>query len=113
MVKFQSVRYERYGSAGIAVLHHMEHAAALGIEVILDAKRGDIGLTAALAASARLAGADWTTVSPYLGLNRFNRSSIRVGRFVLVRTSNPDSDAVQSLVSTMVAPWLKPWPICW
>ena len=100
VVKFQSACYERYGAAGIAVLHHgMEHAAALGIEVILDAKRGDIGLTAAhYSASARLGGADWTTVSPYLGFEPLD-SFLDEGRgaFVLVRTSNPDSDAVQSL----------------
>ena len=100
VVKFQSACYERYGAAGISVLHHgMAHASALGLEVILDAKRGDIGVTAEhYSASSRLGGADWTTVSPYLGFDPLD-SFLADGRgaFVLIRTSNPDSDAVQSL----------------
>ena len=100
VVKFQSACFERYGAAGISVLHHgMAHASSLGLEVILDAKRGDIGVTAEhYSASSRLGGADWTTVSPYLGFNPLaSFLEEERGAFVLVRTSNPDSDDVQSL----------------
>ena len=101
VVKFQSACYERFGSAGIRVLHHaMDKAASLGMQVILDAKRGDIGLTVEhYAASSRLGGSDWTTVSPYLGFNPLRPFlGSGSGAFVLVRTSNPDSDAVQSMM---------------
>jgi orotidine-5'-phosphate decarboxylase len=100
VVKFQSACYERFGAAGIEALHHsMAKAADLGLQIILDAKRGDIGLTVEhYAASSRLSGADWTTVSPYLGFNPL-RPFLDGGQgaFVLIRTSNPDSDSVQSL----------------
>ena len=108
VVKPQSACFERYGPEGLACLQHVcRRARELGYTVVLDAKRGDIGVTAehyaALAFDAM--DADAVTVSPYLGpdtiepfLNHQPADASRGrGVFVLVRTSNPGSDAVQSL----------------
>ena len=104
-VKFQSACYERYGSPGVAALETCIAAAReLNLIVVLDAKRGDIGISAehyAASAFGRM-HADWLTVSPYLGPDTLepyltaaaNPNSAR-GIFVLVRTSNPGSDAFQ------------------
>lgn len=99
-VKLQSACYERYGSDGVAALHTVSHAAAsMGIEVILDAKRGDIGISAEHYAHASVAHhAHWTTINGYLGedgIAPFLKQDR--GAFVLVRTSNPSGDAFQSL----------------
>lgn len=98
-IKVQSACYERYGSAGFAALERtIEHAAARGLTVVLDSKRGDIGISAAhYAASAKGAGAHSVTVNGYLGMSGVQPFlDAGLGVFVLVRTSNPDSDAVQS-----------------
>ncbi len=98
-LKFQSACYERYGGAGVGVLGAEMHAAReRGLVVILDGKRGDIGLSAEhYAAAARLLGADAVTVNAYLGPATVEPYlSAGLGVFILVRTSNPDSDAVQS-----------------
>ncbi len=100
-VKFQSACFERYGPAGVDVLQRLVSATvARGLIVILDAKRGDIGVTAEHYAHAAFVGdsaADALTVSGYLGPDTVE-PFMRPGRgvFVLVRTSNPGSDAVQS-----------------
>lgn len=98
-VKFQSACYERYGSRGVAVLEeHIAVARSLGLVIVLDAKRGDIGLSAAhYASAATRAGAHAVTVNGYLGpsgVEPFIEAGL--GVFVLVRTSNPDSDALQA-----------------
>jgi orotidine-5'-phosphate decarboxylase len=69
--------------------------------VILDAKRGDIGSSAEhYAASARSIGADWITVSPYMGPSTIEPFlAAGLGVFALCRTSNPDSDRLQTLRS--------------
>ncbi len=99
VVKLQSACYERYGSAGFAALERViTHARGLGLLVIVDAKRGDIGISAShyAAAAARL-HADAVTVNGYLGPSGVEPFlAAGLGVFVLVRTSNPDSDAVQS-----------------
>ncbi|MFG0286221.1 MAG: orotidine-5'-phosphate decarboxylase [Phycisphaerales bacterium JB039] len=98
-VKFQSACFERWGSAGVAALERgMAAARQRGFIVILDAKRGDIGISAAhYAASATNAGADWVTVSPYLGTETIEPFlDAGLGVFALVRTSNPGSDELQS-----------------
>jgi orotidine-5'-phosphate decarboxylase len=69
------------------------------IVLILDAKRGDIGETAALYAREAFEryGADAVTTSPYLGtdsLEPFLRTPGK-GTFVLCRTSNPGSGEFQ------------------
>ncbi len=101
-VKFQSACYERWGSAGVAALERSVRAAReRGFIVVLDAKRGDIGISAAHYAAAALGlgevGADWVTVSPYLGMETIEPFlEAGLGVFALVRTSNPGSDELQS-----------------
>ena len=101
VVKPQSACFERFGGAGFSVLERVcAKARDLGLYVILDAKRGDIGVTgehyAEMAFGAM--GADAVTVSPYMGFDTLEPMR-RGGRmaFALVRTSNPGSDAVQSV----------------
>jgi orotidine-5'-phosphate decarboxylase len=99
-VKVQSACFERYGSAGFAALENTVAAARrAGLQVILDAKRGDIGISAEHYAAAAFdhLGADWLTVNGYLGADAIE-PFLKTGRgvIVLVRTSNPGSDVVQS-----------------
>lgn len=99
VVKPQSACFERYGAPGVGALEQtVEHARARGLIVILDAKRGDIGVSAAhYAASVIHTGADAVTVNAYLGPSTVEPYlDAGLGVFVLVRTSNPDSDAVQA-----------------
>lgn len=99
VIKPQSACFERLGSIGVGVLEHVvARAKTHGLLVVLDAKRGDIGSTARhYAAGAVAMGADAITLSPYMG-----RSAIEpfleagLGAFALARTSNPDSDEIQS-----------------
>lgn len=98
-VKFQSACFERYGAPGVAALWGLQKdAAAEGLAVVLDAKRGDIGVSSEhYAAGAASSGAHAITVSGYLGSKTIEPFlAARLGVFVLVRTSNPDSDAIQS-----------------
>lgn len=71
------------------------------VVVILDAKRGDIGSTAAHYATEAFDryGADAVTVNPYLGTDSIEPFLRHEGRgiFVLCRTSNPGGDDLQSL----------------
>lgn len=118
VVKFQSACFERYGAAGMAALvEGIARARESGFVVILDAKRGDIGVTAEHYAAAVFDGcnADAVTISGYLGEDTV-RPFMRAGRgvFVLVRTSNPGSDGVQRAlmadgrsVSEMVADMVR------
>ncbi|MCA9287908.1 MAG: orotidine-5'-phosphate decarboxylase [Phycisphaerales bacterium] len=101
IIKPQSACFERYGSAGwLALEHTVRHARDLGLLVILDAKRGDIGVSAEhYAAAAAGLGAHAITVSPYLGaetIEPYLDAGLVV--FVLVRTSNPGGDGVQAPV---------------
>lgn len=113
-VKPQAACYEAYGPAGWSCLEAtIAHARQRGLTVILDAKRGDIGSTsthyreAAFGGAAGLngrplpgLGADWLTVNPYLGRDAIEPMMAEQpgghGLFVLVRTSNPGSEDVQS-----------------
>jgi orotidine-5'-phosphate decarboxylase len=108
-VKPQSACYERLGPAGIAALARvMDEARRAGLLVVLDAKRGDIGSTAASYASAYLAAdapmrADALTLSPYLGMDSLEpffaaAHAGGAGVFVLLRTSNPGAVDLQDLV---------------
>jgi orotidine-5'-phosphate decarboxylase len=105
--KPQSAFFERFGSAGIAVLEQatirLREAGAL---VIIDAKRGDIGSTmdgyaaAYLTENAPLA-CDALTVSPYLGFGSLQPAidaarESGAGLFVLALTSNPEGLQFQS-----------------
>ncbi len=98
VVKPQSACYERFGWAGVAVLEDVcRRARELGLLVVLDVKRGDIGSTADhYAAAAVHMGVDAVTVNGYMGrsaVEPFIRAGL--GVYVLVRTSNPDSDELQ------------------
>lgn len=105
-VKPQAAFFEAAGTWGYASLSRcMKLARQKGIPVILDAKRGDIGNTAAAYAAAYLDPAseffaDALTVNPYLGpdtLEPFAAAADKAGSgfFVLVKTSNPGSGAFQ------------------
>lgn len=110
-VKFQSAYFEACGLAGLTALSlGMKRAKAAGIGVILDAKRGDIGATAAAYARAYLTPvsesgsgdfeADCLTVNPLMGpdtLEPFAECATRYGKglFVLCRTSNPGAGWLQ------------------
>jgi orotidine-5'-phosphate decarboxylase len=106
VVKPQSAFFERYGSAGIAVLERViAGAQAAGALVLLDVKRGDVGSTMAAYASAYLAegsplAADAVTLSPYLGFGTLEPAIAEAeatgrGVFVLALTSNPEGASVQ------------------
>ena len=94
--------FEAFGSAGIAVLERLRAAVPGGIPVVMDAKRGDIGTTAARQAAALYdgLGADAITVNPYLGEEAIAPLIARADRFayVLCRTSNPGASELQGLV---------------
>lgn len=105
-VKPQAACYERYGAEGYAVYHRVTKAAKdLGLVVVGDAKRGDIGTSSAHYAAGLLAGAggcDALTVNGYLGadgIEPFFEVAQKEGKglFALVRTSNPGGDAIQRL----------------
>ena len=99
-VKFQSACFERLGSQGVALLGDLrQHASEVGLQIILDAKRGDIGISAAHYAAAATADGpcDWITVNPYLGIDSIEPFlAAGLGVFCLVRTSNPSGNAIQS-----------------
>jgi len=110
-VKFQSAYFEACGLAGLTALSAgIRKARAAGIGVILDAKRGDIGATAAAYARAYLtpapAGgsgdfeADCLTVNPLMGPDTLEpfvecANCFGKGLFVLCRTSNPGAGWLQ------------------
>lgn len=105
-LKPQVALYERFGSAGFAVLEDtLRSAREANIITIADAKRGDIGSTMAGYAQAWLADgsplvADAVTLSAYLGYESL-RPAIELahtnnrGIFVLALTSNPEGASVQ------------------
>ncbi len=111
IVKPQIAFFERLGWRGLRALERLvERARRAGLLVLLDAKRGDIGSTAAGYAAAYLGrraviACDAMTLNPYLGrdslmpfLDRAHRSGR--GLFVLVKTSNPGSGDFQDLLVT-------------
>ena len=106
VVKPQSAFFERFGSAGIAVLERtLAGLREAGTLSLLDVKRGDIGSTMTAYARAYLAPnsplrADAITVSPFLGFESL-RPALDLahesgrGLFVLALTSNPEGAQVQ------------------
>jgi len=116
LVKPQSAFFEALGWRGIRLLERLlARCRELGLLVLLDAKRGDIGSTADGYAQAYLANgaplrADALTVNPYLGrdtLEPFLKQATLcgVGTFVLVKTSNPGSGDVQDRESAGAPIW--------
>jgi orotidine-5'-phosphate decarboxylase len=109
VVKPQSAFFERFGSAGVAVLERtLSCLREAGTLSLLDVKRGDIGSTMAAYAQAYLSEdsplrADAITVSPFLGFESLRpaldlaRENAR-GLFVLALTSNPEGAQVQHAI---------------
>ncbi|HVU90676.1 MAG TPA: orotidine-5'-phosphate decarboxylase [Jatrophihabitans sp.] len=106
VIKPQSAFFERFGSAGIAVLERtVAGCRDAGALVVLDVKRGDIGSTMAAYAQAYLdpgapLASDAITVSPYLGVGALQSVFDLVerhgrGAFVLAATSNPEGPQIQ------------------
>jgi len=107
IVKPQSAFFERFGSAGIRALEELiERAHRHGILVLIDAKRGDIDTTAQAYAEAFFSPAsplrtDAVTLHAYLGLRALDKAigfAVRNGGgvFVVVRSSNPEGEALQT-----------------
>lgn len=106
-VKFQSAYYELLGPAGAMTLQQsMAYAKSAGMVVILDAKRNDIGSTAAAYAEAYLGdthyAADALTVNGYLGTDGIKPftdicKAKGKGIYILVKTSNPSSGELQDM----------------
>ena len=103
-VKPQIAYFEVFGGEGVGLYFEMVRLAReLGLMVIGDVKRGDIGSTAAAYAQAHLEGEsapDAVTVNAYFGadgLAPFVASAAGRGRgaFALVRTSNPSAATIQ------------------
>ena len=106
VVKPQSAFFERFGSAGVAVLERtLTSLREAGTLSLLDVKRGDIGSTMTAYAHAYLGEdspvrADSITVSPFLGFESLRPAldlahENRRGLFVLTLTSNPEGAQVQ------------------
>jgi orotidine-5'-phosphate decarboxylase len=93
--------FEAFGSAGIAALERLRARVPAEVVLVGDAKRGDIGTTAARQATALfdLLRCDAVTVNPYLGSEAVEPLIARGDRFayVLCRTSNPGAGELQSL----------------
>jgi orotidine 5'-phosphate decarboxylase subfamily 2 len=94
--------FEAFGSAGLAALERIRAVIPGDVPVIIDAKRGDIGSTAARQAAALFdaLGADAVTVNPYLGQDAVAPLLERIDRFayVLCRTSNSGAAELQGLM---------------
>ncbi|MSR33814.1 MAG: orotidine-5'-phosphate decarboxylase [Phycisphaerales bacterium] len=98
-VKFQSACFERHGVAGMAALAKLLAHARGKFLVILDGKRGDIGISTQHYAAAVVEHfpADWVTANAYLGADGFLPFlQAGLGVFALVRTSNASGDLLQS-----------------
>lgn len=93
--------FEAFGSAGIAVLERLRGRVPSDVLFVGDAKRGDIGSTAARQAVAlyEILGFDAITANPYLGSEAIAPLISRGDRFayLLCRTSNPGAGELQGL----------------
>ncbi|MCW2689622.1 MAG: pyrF [Mycobacterium sp.] len=105
VVKPQVAFFEAYGAAGYTVLEWtIATLRDVGVLVLADAKRGDIGSTMAAYAAAWAGesplAADAVTASPYLGFGSLRplldtAAAHGRGVFVLAATSNPEGATVQ------------------
>ena len=137
-VKPQIAFYEMFGLSGMKAFEETcKYAKEKGMLVIVDAKRGDIGSTAAGYSNAFLGktkigdveesifDVDFLTVNPYMGSDcvkpfiedckKYNK-----GLFILVKTSNPSSGELQDIklengddVYTTVAKLVEKWGEDW
>jgi orotidine-5'-phosphate decarboxylase len=101
-VKANLAFFEAFGPDGIAALERLRESVPADVPFIADAKRADIGSTAARQAVAlfdRL-DADAITANPYLGSEAIAPLLDRTDRFVYVlcRTSNPGAGELQDLL---------------
>jgi len=103
-IKPQLAFFEARGLDGMrAFVDVLRVARALGLVIIADAKRGDVGSTSAAYAEAFLGKGDFAcdaiTVNPYLGSDALAPFIAKAregkGLFVLVKTSNPSSGEFQ------------------
>jgi orotidine-5'-phosphate decarboxylase len=111
-VKINIAYFEKYLWEGLETYYSLiSEADDLGMEIIGDVKRGDIGHTAELYAAAHLENPELTgledtlapdaiTVNGYMGTDGIEpfadmASKQGKGLFVLVRTSNPSAAAIQ------------------
>lgn len=132
VVKFQSAYFEKYLWEGVETYYELIHEAKeLGLLVIGDVKRGDIGSTSEAYAAAHLTEIafdgmnetvtpDAITINPFLGMDSIEPfvnvcRETGKGLFVLVRTSNPGSKDFQDATSSdgrtfseMLADTLRP-----
>ncbi len=132
IVKFQSAYFEQYLWEGVEAYYSLvQEAEELGLLVIGDIKRGDIGSTVKAYAAGHLAEPafdeltdvvtpDAVTVNPFCGLDTImpfveTAKAHDKGLFVLVRTSNPGSAQLQDVKladgrtwSEMLADELRP-----
>ena len=116
-VKINIAFFEKYLWEGMETYYSLiSEADDLGLEVIGDVKRGDIGHTAELYAAAHLenpelAGLEDTlapdaiTINGYIGtdgIEPFAEMATKQGKglFVLVRTSNPSAAEIQDFADT-------------
>ncbi len=115
-VKVQIAYYEMYGTAGMRAYEEtLKYAAEKGLVVIADAKRNDIGSTAACYAKTfvgetqvndkalKAFPSDFVTVNGYLGTDGIapfveECQKHDKGIFVLVKTSNPSGAEIQNVV---------------
>jgi orotidine 5'-phosphate decarboxylase subfamily 2 len=106
--------YERYGLEGLSALQQtIELIDSIGLPVILDAKRADIGHSSAAYAEAvfKVYKADAVTVNPYLGydsLEPFIKHEDK-GIIVLCLTSNPGAKDFETSIYKNVARRVKEW----
>ncbi len=95
--------YEALGQPGMVLLRATISSVPSDIPVLLDAKRGDIGSTAAAYARACFEelGVDAVTLSPYLGEDSIAPFAAYAdkGLFVLCHTSNPSAGTFQKLIA--------------
>jgi len=93
--------FEAFGSSGMAALERLRGRLTADVLFVADAKRGDIGTTAARQAVALydILGADAITANPYLGSEAIEPLLGRRDRFayLLCRTSNPGAGELQGL----------------
>lgn len=116
-VKINIAFFEKYLWEGLETYYNLiSEAEDLGLEIIGDVKRGDIGHTAATYAAAHLQNPelvgledtlapDAITINGYTGadgIEPFADVATQQGKgvFVLVRTSNPSAAAIQDVVDS-------------
>jgi orotidine-5'-phosphate decarboxylase len=121
IVKFQSAYFEQYHHEGVQAYYELvREAKDLGLLVIGDIKRGDIGSTSTAYAAGHLsdfapdledlASPDAITINPMLGMDSIEPfvsecEKLGKGLFVLVRTSNPGSKDFQDVMLQSGKTW--------